>query len=143
MDSGIEKAFWRSNSPAVTEYEDLWPSESRGNGNVVRNNSRDGSAQGKGSFIRKASCRMCGFMNDLAAIDHEGGSMDGNGACFVSSTATATVTLASGATHAENYGEPGVRRGAGCALCGSKNSSKQRILLTGGNPWDKVQNLGF
>lgn len=139
----LERAFQRVSRDAGTEFEDLWPSESRGDGKVKANNSRDGSAQGKGSFIRKASCRLCGFVNDLSGIDHSGGSLDGNGAAFVAATGVARVTLPNGTVHTENYGTPGTRVGSGCALCASKNSTGQRILLTGGNPWDKVQPLGF
>lgn len=134
--SDLDRAFARKSSPAPVVFVDVWPSESRGDGQVVKNNSRNGSAQGKGSMILKAHCRHCGFPNDLAAIDHSGGSLDGNGACYIISTGT---DAASG----ENWGNPGIKKGAGCANCGTKNSTKQRVLLTAGDPWNKVAPLGF
>lgn len=138
-----EKAFERTNPPVVVNFQDLWPSETRGRGKIRKNNLRNGSAQGKGSFILKADCRQCGFPVDLSSNDHSGGSIDANGANFVSSTATATVTLASGATHTEKYGNPGTRKGAGCPVCGSKNSTAQRITMVTGDPWSRIVPLGF
>ncbi len=140
---GLEENFQRKNNPVETTFEDLWPSETRGNGVVVKNNTRDGSAQGKGSFIRKAHCRMCGFPTDLTTNDHSGGSIDGNGAGGGIAVATATVTLPNGTIHTENYGTQTYNKAAGCPLCFSKNSSGQRIILTGGNPWDHIQPFGF
>ncbi len=61
-------------------FADLWPSETRGDGAVRRNNANTGGAQGKGTLLRKAPCRLCGFVNDLSAVDHSGGSIDGMGA---------------------------------------------------------------
>jgi len=136
-------AFARKDSPPPVVFEDIWPSETRGDGQVVKNNARDGSAQGKGTLLRKAHCRLCGFPNDLTAIDHSGGSLDGNGACFLASSGTVTYGVAGDGTATETYGDPGIRKGAGCAFCGTKNSTSQRVLLTAGNPWDKVQPLGF
>lgn len=139
----LDRAFERKTAPPPVTFQDLWPSETRGDGKVVKNNQRDGSAQGKGSLIKKAHCRLCGFPNDLISIDHSGGSLDGNGACYLVSSGTVTYGTVGDGTATETYGNPGVRPGAGCALCGSKNSTKQRTLLTAGNPWDKVQPLGF
>lgn len=139
----LDRAFQRKNSPAPVVFEDVWPSDTRGNGQVVKNNQRDGSAQGKGSLIKKAHCRLCGFPNDLIAIDHSGGSLDGNGACFTVSTSTVFYQLLNGTAASETYGQPGIRRGSGCANCGTKNSTKQRVLLTMGSPWDRVAPLGF
>lgn len=140
---GIERAFQRKDSPPPVVFDDVWPSETRGDGNIVKNNRRDGSAQGKGSFIKKAHCRLCGVPNDLISIDHSGGSLDGNGACYVISTATVTYQLLNGQTASETYGDPGIRKNSGCMLCGTKNSTKQRTLLTMGNPWDRIAPLGF
>lgn len=139
----LDRAFSRKTSPPAVDFMDVWPSGTRGDGNVVKNNRKTGAAQGKGSLIQKASCRMCGFMNDLIAIDHSGGSLDGNGACYVISTGTSTWTTPNGTTASETWGNPGIRTNAGCANCGSKNSTSKRVLLTAGNPWDKVQPLGF
>lgn len=139
----LDRAYARKNSPAPVVFQDVWPSETRGDGVVVKNNQRDGSAQGKGSFLKKAHCRLCGFPNDLTAIDHSGGSLDGNGARYLIGSGTVTYGLAGDGTATETYGDPGIRKGAGCANCGTKNSTKQRVLLTTGNPWDKVQPLGF
>jgi hypothetical protein len=147
MEAGweLEKARQRvtQNSEPRTIFEDLWPSPTKGDGVVRKNNSRTGAAQGKGSFLLKAPCRFCGFLNDLSRVDHSGGSLDGNGAAYVASTGVATSYPTGGGTHTENYGEPATRVNAGCGLCGSKNSSAQRILTTGGNPWDRIAPLGF
>lgn len=110
------------------DFDPLWPTESRGSGLPVKNNLRTGSAQGKGSHILKAHCLQCGFPNDTNAVDHSGGSLDGNGAQYVVSTGTATFTLPNGTTHTEQYGVPGIRDGAGCAHCGSKhNTTKAEV----------------
>jgi hypothetical protein len=145
MDEGyeLERAFQRKNSPSFTVFDDLWPSETRGNGSIKENNKKNGGAQGKASFLLKASCRLCGFINDLSKIDHSGGSLDGNGACYVARTGTASAPVSGGGTHTEAYGDPGTRAGAGCALCGSKNSTKQRVLQATANPWNAPQPLGF
>lgn len=147
-DYEVEQAFQRGNrekvqSPPPVDFEPLWPSATKGNGRVVSNNSKNGGAQGKASIILKAHCRLCGFPNDTNLVDHLGGSLDGNGAGGGITTATATTTLASGATHTENYGTQAYNKGSGCALCFSKNSTSQRIITTGGNPWNKQENYGF
>lgn len=139
----LDRAFARKTSPPPVVFDDVWPSETRGDGNIVKNNRRDGSAQGKGSLLKKAHCRLCGFPNDLIAIDHSGGSLDGNGACYLVSSGTTTYQLLNGGYASETWGNPGIRRGSGCANCGTKNSTKQRTLWTMGNPWDRVQPLGF
>lgn len=82
-------------------------------------------------------------MNDLVSVDHSGGSLDGNGAGGSIATATSTITLPNGTTHTENYGTQTANKNSGCALCFSKNSSGQRVLLTAGNPWNKINPLGF
>lgn len=145
MDAGyeLERAFQRKNVPDPVEFEDFFPYESRGDGKMRGNNIRDGSAQGKGSFIRKVSCRICGFMTDINKNDHSGGSIDGNGAGGLITTATATWTLPNGTVAKENYGSQVYNVGSGCPLCFSKNSTSQRITYYGGNPWDRIQPLGF
>lgn len=141
-----EKARWRANlvQPHVDPgFADEWPSETRGDGKVRRNNSHTGAAQGKGTLLRKAPCRLCGFLNDLTAIDHSGGSIDGQGAGGGITTATVTYTVTDGTTATENTGTQALRRGSGCCFCFTKNSTATRILDTGPSPWDRVQPLGF
>lgn len=139
----LEKSFERKSVPPPVEFDELWPSETSGNGQVVLNNSRNGAAQGKGSFLLKAHCRLCGFPNDMSRTDHSGGSLDGNGAGGSVSLSTVTATLNNGTTHTEGVGTQSFRNASGCALCFTKNSTKQRILLTAGDPWNKPRNLGF
>jgi hypothetical protein len=141
----LQKAFWRADNPnAELPDTDFWPTESRGDGKVRKNNARTGAAQGKSSLIRKAPCRLCGWLNDLTAIDHSGGSLDGEGAGGSITTATASVTLLNGTVHTENYGTQALRKNSGCALCFSKNSTSLRIdVQTYVNPWDRIQPLGF
>lgn len=131
-------------------FEDLWPSESRGNGNVRRNNANTGGAQGKGTLLRKAPCRLCGFVNDLTAIDHSGGSIDGEGAGGAVATATVSFPvsgppdiLGNTVTATENIGTQAVRKNAGCALCFSKNSTRLRIILDYVSPLNTPLTLGF
>lgn len=139
----LDRAFARKTSPEPVVFQDLWPSETFGDGKIVRNNQRDGSAQGKGSLLKKAHCILCGFPNDLIAIDHSGGSLNGNGACYLISSGTVTYQLNNGDSASETYGDPGISPDSGCANCGTKNSTKQRVLWTMGNPWDRVAPLGF
>lgn len=143
----LEKAFWRaagSLPSADPAFEDIWPSETRGDGAIVKNNRRTGAAQGKGTLIRKAHCRLCGFPNDLVAVDHSGGSIDGEGAGGSITTAVASAPVSGGGTHTEAYGSQSLRRGAGCALCFSKNSTVLRIDADAEpNPWDRIVPLGF
>lgn len=157
MDSELydgERARWRANLNTVRPdpgFENIWPTETRGNGVVRKNNLITGAAQGKGSLIRKAPCRLCGFPNDLTAIDHSGGSIDGEGAGGQITTSTVSFPVSAPqdvvgqiTTSTENIGTQSLRRGAGCALCFSKNSTKQRVLLdVDPSPWDKIQPLGF
>lgn len=124
--------------------DDLWPSETGGTGVVEKNNQRTGAAQGKSSLLRKAKCRLCGFPNDLTAIDHSGGSLDGEGAGGAITTATATWTVTGGATATENYGTQAYRKNAGCALCLSKNSTGMRAdVLVNIDSWSQRPPLGF
>lgn len=148
-----ERAFWRANGtlpPADPAFVDLWPTESRGDGNVRKNNARDGSAQGKGALLRKAPCRLCGWPNDLVRVDHSGGSIDGNGAGGAITTSTQTANT-SGATrtggvvtHSENVGTQVASNGAGCALCFSKNNTLRRLAVEPtADPWERLPPLGF
>lgn len=131
-------------------FVDLWPTEQRGNGLVKRNNAQTGGAQGKGTLLRKATCRLCGFVNDLSAIDHTGGSIDGMGAGGAITTATTTWTtsappdiLGQLTTATEKIGTQSYRRAAGCALCFSKNSTRLRIITDHVSPLNTPLTLGF
>lgn len=131
-------------------FEDLWPTESRGNGNVRRNNANTGGAQGKGTLLRKAPCRLCGFINDLSAIDHTGGSIDGEGAggSIVTGTSSWTTSappsiLGQLTVARESYGTQSFRTNAGCALCFSKNSTRLRIIIDYVDPLNTPLTLGF
>ena len=131
-------------------WEDLWPTETRGDGNVRKNNANTGGAQGKGTLLRKAPCRLCGFVNDLTAIDHSGGSIDGEGAggaiALGSSTWNTSAPpsiLGNTFTATESYGTQSYRRNGGCGLCLSKNSTKLRIIIDYVSPLNTPLTLGF
>lgn len=131
-------------------FEDVWPSETRGDGKVRKNNSRTGGAQGKGTLKRKAPCRLCGFINDLSAIDHTGGSIDGMGAGGAIATTTSSWTTSAPpdvrgnqTTATENSGTQAYRKNAGCALCLTKDSSKLRIIAEYSSPLNSPLSLGF
>lgn len=131
-------------------FEDVWPSESRGDGKIRKNNSRTGGAQGKGTLLRKAPCQLCGFINDLNAIDHTGGSLDGNGAYSnpVPAVATSPVSgppsiLGAIATHTENYADQTLGKNNGCGNCGSKNSTDIRTIIEDASPFNSPNTLGF
>jgi hypothetical protein len=127
----------------VPEFEDLWPSETKGDGRVVANNARTGAAQGKANFTRKAHCQMCGYPVDLNANDHSGGSPDGNGAGGVVTKSVASATLPNGTVHTEAVGSQAYNKGAGCPMCFSKNSSSERIDANRSDPWARAPQLGF
>lgn len=148
----LQKAFWRVNGKSEEfPFDDVWPTETRGDGKVVKNNARTGAAQGKSSLVRKAHCVLCGFINDLTRIDHSGGSIDAEGAGGAVTTAVASAPVGSPGsingnmyTHTENYGSQAYRNASGCALCFSKNSTKLRqdaALII--DPWSRLSNLGF
>lgn len=131
-------------------FLDLWPSETRGDGNVRKNNANTGGAQGKGTLLRKAPCRLCGFINDLSAIDHSGGSIDGEGAgggitvATVSFPVSAPVGIGGAPTVAmENIGTQAYRKNSGCALCFSRNSTRLRIIIDYVSPLNTPLTLGF
>lgn len=132
----LEKSWQRVKAPPEVQFEDVWPSETRGDGRLLKNNINTGSAQGKSSMIRKAHCRLCGFPNDMNAVDHSGGSIDGNGAGSTITASVATITLASGTVHTENYGSQAYSKNSGCALCLSKNSISSRTIVSGVDPWN-------
>ncbi len=133
----LEPFFSRTEHRETVEFEDFFPSDTRGDGKPIKNNFRTGAAQGKSNLLRKAHCWICGYPVDLSVIDHTGGSLDGNGAGGPITNATVTYTLTNGTTATENYGTQAYRQAAGCPLCFSKNSTKDRnVLLQDINPWD-------
>ena len=119
------RASDRPENPGI--FLELWPSDSAGSGRIVGNNRRTGRAQGKGSFLRKAYCQNCGYPNDLNKVDHTGGSEDGAGAGGAVTKTTNTFTGSGGATFTEETGDQAARKNAGCAMCFSKNSSRERV----------------
>lgn len=156
IDTGnkLQKAFWKVVTANEDDlpYEDLWPTESRGDGKIRPNNLRTGAAQGKSSMVRKAPCVLCGFINDLTKIDHSGGSIDGEGAAgavttqMVSAPTGASPSFGVGTlfTHTENVGTQAYRNAAGCSLCFSKNSTKMREdAMVETDPWDRLSLTGF
>lgn len=146
-----QRAYWRViESHEEPAFDDVFPSETRGDGKLVANNLRTGAAQGKSSMVRKAHCILCGFPNDLVRIDHSGGSIDGMGAGGAVVTATVSAPVSgkfynkAGVNHTENIGTQAYRNASGCALCFSKNSTRLRQdAMTFVNPWDRISNLGF
>jgi len=131
-------------------FIDMWPSETRGDGMVRKNNANTGGAQGKGTLLRKMACRLCGFIFDASAVDHSGGSIDGEGAG--GAVATAVVSNPCSAppsingqtfTHTENIGTQAYRRNAGCPLCFSKNGTRLRTIIDYVSPLNSPLNIGF
>lgn len=147
-----QRAFWNAPSPnEAPEWDLLWPTETRGDGNLRKNNTRTGAAQGKSSLVRKAPCKLCGFINDMTRVDHSGGSIDGEGAGGAITTATSSAPVSSPPdilgrtfTHTENAGTQAYRNAAGCALCFSKNSVDIRQDVSNYfDPWDRLRLTGF
>lgn len=125
-------------------FDPLWPSETKGNGNIVKNNKNTGAGQGIASFVLKAKCKQCGFPLDLNRNDTTGGSLDGNGAGGAISTSTYTATLSNGDTHTEQAGSQAYNQGAGCPLCFSKNSSHNKLDQSQNvKPFDSIPRAGF
>ena len=131
-------------------WVDMWPSETRGNGQVRKNNANTGGAQGKGTLLRKLACNKCGFIFDASAVDHTGGSIDGEGAgggitTAVVSAPTSAPPSINGQTytHSENIGTQAYRKNAGCPLCFSKNGTKLRIIIDYVSPLNSPLTLGF
>lgn len=139
------KAFWFS--PTATEepaFDSLWPTETKGDGKVVKNNAKTGAAQGKSSLVRKSHCVLCGFPNDLSRIDHSGGSLDGEGAAGAISTQTVSAPVSGGGTHTEPIGTQAYRNASGCALCFSKNNTPiRRDVAAVVDAWSRLRLTGF
>jgi hypothetical protein len=131
-------------------WEDMWPTETRGDGNVKRNNYRTGGAQGKGTLLRKISCRLCGFLNDATAQDHSGGSIDGEGAMGQITTAVVSFPVSAppspfgnATVSSENIGTQVTRKGSGCQFCGSKNYTSLRVIFDNPDPLNSPLLEGF
>lgn len=104
----------------------LFPSPTAGDGRIRANSKNDGSGQGKGSAKRFGKCKHCGFVNNFKAIAIGGGSESGKMGYGAVTKATGTGTLLNGSTFTEATGDQTVKKGAGCALCGSKNSATEK-----------------
>lgn len=146
-----QKAFWFPGSPSdEPAFDEQWPTETKGDGKLVANNFRTGAAQGKSSMVRKAHCMLCGWPNDIARIDHSGGSLDGLGAGggivtqTVSANTSATNNVGKPIKHTENIGTQSYRNASGCSLCFSKNSTKMRQdAMTQVDSWSRLRLTGF
>lgn len=139
--SDYKDDFERKDQAPRAIFEDVYPTPTAGDGQPVKNNLKNGGAQGRASTKLKAKCRQCGFPNDISKIDHSGGTDSFQNAVSVSSTAVANGQAVnvpgSTAVHTENYGNLQWSAGAGCALCGSKNSADAHAdvaVQQGSNP---------
>lgn len=131
-------------------FNDVFPTETRGDGKIRENNVRTGAAQGKGSFKKKVRCQQCGFLVNLNTVDYSGGSLDGAGAGGnIAQTADVGVmnngdTTDSGMTNdvgganTHKVGTQAFKKGAGCPFCFSKNSTKIRNFSQAPTPMPKV-----
>ena len=115
-------------------FVDVFPTETRGNGLLRPNNVRTGAAQGKGGTKKKAYCQQCGFPVNLNTVDYSGGSLDGDGAGGNVTETTSSGTMNNGDTYTDYYGEQAHKKGAGCPMCFSKNSSKTRNITQAPTP---------
>ena len=122
-------------------FQNVFPSETSGDGFMRPNNSRTGASQGRGGFKRKVRCQICGFLVDINKVDYSGGSLDGQGAGGVVTESADVGTLNNGDTTDSGHpnessdggtaygpthsvGEQAIRKGGGGPFCFSKNSSK-------------------
>ena len=121
-----------------TIFEDVFPSESKGDGMIRPNNVKPGWSQGAASFKRKVRCQQCGFLVDIQKVDHSGGDYEAAGAgggITTDGSALTPVVDAEGHTiykeitgdPAEHTGVQAHRKGSGCPFCFSRNSSKVKI----------------
>lgn len=111
----------------TTGFEEVFPTETKGDGRVVENNLKTGGEQGRGSSKRKVKCKQCGFPFDVSKNDTSGGSSQGDGAGGVITSTTKTVTLENGDTFTEYYGDQAYKKGGGCPLCFSKNGAQNNV----------------
>lgn len=145
LDQFLDKsdAFNRKDRVEEVFFQDVWPSETQGDGRLVKNNIRSGDAQGKGSLIRKAKCQLCGFPLDLSRVDHSGGSLDGQGAGGAVTLLTSSYTYPNGTAVTFYGGQQAYRTASGCPCCFSRNSTKIRQDVVQTNPWSRLPPLGF
>lgn len=121
-------------------FTDVFPTETRGDGNIRPNNRKTGAGQGRGSFKRKVRCLQCGFPVDINRVDHSGGSLDGQGAGGAvsgKSTSSYVTTDDNGVNPGYSYlagdseehpGDQAYKKGAGCPMCYSKNSASSKTV---------------
>jgi len=136
-------------------FEDIFPSETRGDGLMRPNNARTGGAQGKGSNKRKVRCQQCGFLVNINTVDYSGGSLDGRGAGGAVTQSADVGDISNGETTDSGHpdessdgdteygplhyvGEQAHRKGAGCPFCFSKNSSKVKNYIQAPIPRKQV-----
>jgi hypothetical protein len=111
-----------------SECQDAFPSETKGDGLLRKNNIRTGALQGPGSFKRKVKCQICGHLVDIQKVDHSGGSDDGNGAGGKITVTTNDIKDKDGNVIGTEYvPDQKYSKNAGCPLCFSKHSSKIKI----------------
>ncbi len=104
------------------DFENVFPTGTKGNGKVVANNKISGAGQGKGSPKRKVRCKMCGFLVDSSKNDSSGGSLDGNGA-------GGTITSISDGFGGQ-AGDQAYKKSSGCPLCFSKNNTQNPTQIS-------------
>ena len=110
-------------------FRPWFPTATAGNGRIRANSANDGAGQGRGSRKRIGSCQHCGMVQNFRAIDMSGGDLTGNGSRSSITKTTVTGTTLAGASISETFGNAINRRGAGCALCGSKDAAKQKPYM--------------
>lgn len=135
--------FNRKDKVELIEFDEVFPSPTKGNGQLVSNNYKTGAAQGRSSFIRKAKCQQCGFPVDLSRVDHTGGSLDGNGAGGNIIPTTTNYTYPNGTPLSITAGNQEYQTNAGCPFCFSKNSAIIKRDITSEQGADRIPPLGF
>lgn len=96
-------------------FQDLFPSESAGDGMIRRQYFKRNDGQGQGTGVQRVSCKNCGFTGcDTSRHDNSGGTLDGNGALGATSVQSGSASDSADGNQAHN-------KGGGCPLCGSKN----------------------
>ena len=138
-------------------FNDVFPTETRGDGKLRENNVHTGAAQGKGGWKKKVRCQQCGFLVNLNTVDYGGGSLDGAGAGGnIVQTADVgqlnTVDTLTGAmnttdsgmkddvgnSETHKIGTQAFKKGSGCPFCFSKNSTKNRNFIQSPTPRPSV-----
>ena len=114
----------RRSPKAADSFPAMFPSSTKGDGQVRPNNLRTGARQPDAipSVRRKLPCVQCGFLCDLSRQAPSGGDLAGDGAFSGN-------TLAGSSDDGDLAGEGNHQAGAGCPLCGSKNfASASRVV---------------